>query len=62
MWQLILATALVAVASAASATQIIPQVQYSNDDIIQGNRPAACVVTAAMIDPSVPERANLQFL
>jgi hypothetical protein len=49
-------------ASPASATQIIPQVQYTNDDIESGGVPAACVVTVAMINPPAPEIANLQFL
>ena len=49
-------------ATTASATQFIPQVQYSNDSIDQGGVPQACIVTAAMINPPAPEMVNLQFL
>jgi hypothetical protein len=49
-------------AASANATQVIPQVQYTNDNIEQGGVIRACVATAAMINPPAPEIVNLQFL
>jgi hypothetical protein len=49
-------------AASANATQVIPQVQYTNDNIEQGGVIRACVATAAMINPPAPEMVNLQFL
>jgi hypothetical protein len=49
-------------AATANATQVIPQVQYTNDNIEQGGVIRACVATAAMINPPAQEMVNLQFL
>ena len=47
----------------AYGTQVVPtDVQYYNDDIEQGGRPQACVVTAAITNAPAPEIVNFQFL
>jgi len=49
--------------TSAYATQVVPtDVEYSNDDIEQGGKPQACVVTAAITNAPAPEVVNFQFL
>jgi hypothetical protein len=57
-----LALALVLAPLPGNATQVIPQVEYTNDNIEQGSDIRACVATASMINPPAPEIVNLQFL
>jgi hypothetical protein len=49
------AAAVVACSTQAFATQVVPQVEYTNDSIEQGGVIRARMISAAMIDPPQPE-------
>jgi hypothetical protein len=49
--------------TSAYATQVVPGgVEYTNDNIEQGGKPQACIITAAIINPPAPEIVNFRFL
>lgn len=47
----------------AHATQVVPRnVEFTNDNIEQGGKPQACIVTVAITNPPEPEVVNFQFM
>ena len=61
----IIATAICTLVMTASAyaTQVVPRsVEYTNDNIEQGGKLQACIITAAIINPPAPEVVNFQFM
>jgi hypothetical protein len=58
-----IAVCALAMTTPAYATQVVPKnVEYANDDIEQGGKPQACVVTAAITNPPAPEVLKFQFM